>query len=245
MTIANGDVLGAPRFSPLPDPWPLLNSLAICHLLSVILRMSATGNHERAFREAIRRFDEANGADPNTVSIDGKTVPYELFYAQRLTEWVERLSQSTSPALLLAARCQHICRWMIPRHSYPMTRAGYLKWRTDLKQFHAKKSGQILTESGCSQDLIARVQELNLKKNLGQDPELQILEDALCLVTLQYQLTDLVRKTDSEKMVSILQKTWKKMSSQARDEALRLSYPEDQKQLLSRAISGVQPTEGI
>jgi hypothetical protein len=201
--------------------------------------MSATGNYERAFREAIRRLDEANSADPNKVSIDGETVPYELFYAQRLTEWVERLSPSASPALLLAARGQHICRWMIPRSSYPMTRAGYLKWRTDLKQFHAKKSGQILTESGCSQDLITRVQELNLKKNLGHDPELQILEDALCLVTLQYQLTDLVRKTDPEKMVSILQKTWKKMSSQARDEALRLSYPEEQKTLLSRALSGI------
>jgi hypothetical protein len=201
--------------------------------------MSATGNYERAFREAIRRLDEANSADPNTVSIDGETVPYELFYAQRLTEWVERLSPSASPALLLAARGQHICRWMIPRSSYPMTRAGYLKWRTDLKQFHAKKSGQILTESGCSQDLITRVQELNLKKNLGHDPELQILEDALCLVTLQYQLTDLVRKTDPEKMVSILQKTWKKMSSQARDEALRLSYPEEQKTLLSRALSRI------
>jgi hypothetical protein len=81
------------------------------------------------------------------------------------------------------------------------------------------------------------VQELNLKKNLGQDPELQTLEDALCLVTLQYQLKDLVRKTDPDKMISILQKTWKKMSAQARDEAVRLSYPEDQQKLLSQALS--------
>ena len=202
--------------------------------------MSGTGNVERSFQEVIRRFDEANSADPNTVVIDGKPVPYELFYAERLTEWVKRLSLSASPALLLAARCQHICRWMIPRSSYPMTRAGYLKWRTDLKQFHAKKSGEILSKSGCSPDLIFRVQELNLKKNLGQDPELQILEDALCLVTLQYQLTDLIRKTDPEKMVSILQKTWKKMSAQARDEAARLPYPKDQQKLLSRAVSGAQ-----
>ena len=201
--------------------------------------MSGTENEERAFQEAIRRFDEANNADPNTVIIDERPVPYELFYAQRLKEWVERLSPSASPALRLAARCQHICRWMIPRSSYPMTRAGYLKWRTDLKQFHAQKSAQILTESGCSPDLIARVQELNLKKNLGQDPELQVLEDALCLVTLQYQLTDLVRKTDPEKMVRILQKTWKKMSAQARDEALRLPYSEDQRSLLSKALSAV------
>jgi hypothetical protein len=199
--------------------------------------MSATGSEEQTFREAIRRFDEANSADPNTVVVDGKPVPYELFYALRLTEWVQRLSPNASPALLLAARCQHICRWVIPRGSYPMTRPGYLKWRTDLKQFHAKKSAEILTESGCSPELVTRVQELNLKKNLGQDAELQILEDALCLVTLQYQLTDLVRKTDPDKMVGILQKTWKKMSSRAREEALQLSYPEDQKGLLSRALS--------
>jgi Domain of unknown function (DUF4202) len=212
----------------------------ICHLLSVILPMSATENDERAFREAIRRFEEANSADPNTVIIDGKPVPYELFYAQRLTEWVERLSPRASPALRLAARCQHLCRWMIPRSSYPMTRAGYLKWRTDLKQFHAKKSGEIMVDSGCSEPLVARVQQLNLKKDLGQDEELQVLEDALCLVTLQYQLTDLVRKTEPEKMLSILQKTWKKMSAQARDEALRLPYPEDQKSLLSQALSAAE-----
>ena len=54
--------------------------------------MSGTENEERAFQEAIRRFDEANNADPNTVIIDERPVPYELFYAQRLTEWVERLS---------------------------------------------------------------------------------------------------------------------------------------------------------
>jgi Domain of unknown function (DUF4202) len=217
-----------------------LNPLAICHLLSVILPMSATGNDQKAFQEAIRRFDEANNADPNIITIDGKPVPYELFYAQRLTEWVERLSPSASPALRLAARCQHICRWMIPRSSYPMTRAGYLKWRADLKQFHARKSGEIMADSGCSEPLVARVQQLNLKKNLGQDEELQVLEDALCLVTLQYQLTDLVRKTEPEKMISILQKTWKKMSAQARDEALRLPYPEDQKSLLSQALSAAE-----
>lgn len=202
--------------------------------------MGATDNDQQAFQEAIRRFDEANSADPNTVIIDGRPVPHELFYAQRLTEWVERLSSRASPALRLAARCQHICRWMIPRNSYPMTRAGYLKWRTDLKQFHAKKSGEIMADTGCSEPLVARVQQLNLKKNLGQDEELQVLEDALCLVTLQYQLTDLIRKTEPEKMISILQKTWKKMSAQARDEALRLPYPEDQKSLLSQALSAAE-----
>jgi hypothetical protein len=197
-------------------------------------------DEERAFREAIRRFDEANAEDPNTILLDDRPIPYELFYAKRLTEWVERLRPNASTALLLATRCQHICRWMIPRDSYPRTRAGYLKWRTDLKQFHAKKSAEILFESGCSPDLIGRVQELNLKKNLGNDEELQVLEDALCLVTLQYQLADLVRRTEREKMVSILQKTWKKMSTRAREEALQLRYSRDERSLLDEALSGTQ-----
>jgi hypothetical protein len=46
-----------------------------------------------------------------------------------------------------------------------------------------------------------------------------------------------VRKTEPEKMISILQKTWKKMSARGRDEALRLSYPDDQKSLLSQALA--------
>jgi Domain of unknown function (DUF4202) len=199
--------------------------------------MSARENEAEAVREAIRRIDQENSADPNKFVADGKPVPYELFYSQRLTEWVQRLRPNPSPALLLAARCQHICRWTIPRNTYPKTRAGYLKWRTDLKQFHARKSGEILTESGCSPVLIGRVQELNLKKNLGRDEELQVLEDALCLVTLQYQLTDLIEKTDPEKMPGILQKTWKKMSDRARDEALRLTYPDAVRALLAQGMT--------
>jgi hypothetical protein len=200
--------------------------------------MSARDGEERAFREAIRRIDAENGADPNTIIVDDKPVPYELFYSQRLTEWVERLRPNASTALSLAARCQHICRWMIPRSSYPKTRAGYLKWRADLKQFHAKKSGEILVESGCSAALATRVQELNLKKDLGNDDELQVLEDALCLVTLQYQLTDLIQRTDPETVPGILRKTWKKMSPRAREEALRLPYPESQRTLLEQTLSG-------
>src|SRR4051812_35630024 len=122
------------------------------------------------FLEAIRRFDEANGRDPNVAFVEGTAHPQELLYAQRLTTWVLKLCPQASEPLLLAARSQHICRWEIPRHSYEMTRTGYLRWRSDLKQFHAKKSAGILKELGYPEDVIARVQELNLKRNLGRDP---------------------------------------------------------------------------
>lgn len=194
-------------------------------------------NYGPRFDEALRRFDDENSRDPNVVSVDVESQPYELLYSKWVTDWVRRLCPSPSEALLLAARCQHICRWMIPRKSHPMTRAGYLKWRADLKQFHAQKSAGILRETGYEEDVVARVGELNLKKNLASDPECQVLEDALCLVTLQHQLTDLIDKTEPDKMVGILQKTWKKMSPAARTEALALQFSERETALLQRVLA--------
>ena len=193
--------------------------------------------HSLQFPEAIRRFDEENGRDPHIVDAEGSAHPYELLYAKRLTDWVLRLCPDASEPLLLAARCQHICRWMIPRTSYEMTRGGYLQWRNDLKRFHATKSAEILREVGYDEATIERVVDLNLKKQLSQDPDCQILEDALCLVTIQYQLSDLVAKTDPAKMIGILQKTWKKMSNKARDFALALPLSDDEKRLIERALA--------
>jgi hypothetical protein len=190
----------------------------------------------RRFEAALRRFDEENARDPNTGTADGVAQPRELLYARRLNEWVLRLCPNASEALRLAARCQHLCRWEIPRHSYPMTRAGYLQWRVALKKFHAQKAGDILRELGYPEDVVRRVQDLNLKKNFPNEPESRILEDALCLVFLQYQFADLAAKTAEDKTINALQKSWQKMTSIARAEALKLNYSDREKYLLKRAL---------
>lgn len=192
----------------------------------------------RRFEAALRRFDEENARDPNVETADGVAQPRELLYARRLSDWVLRLCPNASEALRLAARCQHICRWEIPRNSYPMTRAGYLKWRADLKQFHAQKAGEILRELGYADDVIRRVQDLNLKKNFPGDPEVRVLEDALCLVFLQFQFADLAAKTDEDKTINALRKSWQKMTGAACAEALKLSHGPREKALLERALNG-------
>jgi hypothetical protein len=149
---------------------------------------------------------------------------------------VKRLSPDPSEALLLAARSQHICRWEIPRASYPMTRAGYLKWRADLKQFHAEKSGEILRAVGYGDDVITPVQKLNLKRDFPNDPETRVLEDALCLIFLEHQFVPLIEKSEPDKMINAVQKTWKKMTTQAQAEALKLHYPPQAVALLKRAL---------
>jgi len=185
------------------------------------------------FQAAIRRFDEENSRDPNREN----SQPRELLYAERLTAWVLRLSPDASEPLRLAARCQHICRWESPRENYPMTRPGYLKWRADLKKFHAEKSGAILRAVGYDDATIHRVQELNLKKNFPADPEVRVLEDALCLVFLEFQLAALAAKSDDEKMINALRKSWEKMTETARAEALKLTYGEREKKLIERALA--------
>lgn len=188
------------------------------------------------FETALRRFDEENARDPNTQTINGVRQPRELIYAQWLTDWVLKLCPDASEELRLAARCQHLCRWMIPRDSYPMTRAGYLKWREDLKKFHAKRAGEILREAGYAEDVIHRVQDLNLKKNFPKDPEGRVLEDALCLVFLEHQLGELAAKTADDKMITALQKSWKKMTPAAHTEALKLNYSPREKELIEHAL---------
>ena len=184
------------------------------------------------FLSALRRFDAENSRDPNLEN--GQ--PRELLYAQRLTDWVLKLCPDAGEALRLAARCQHICRWESPRDRYPMTRAGYLKWRADLKKFHADKSGTILREVGYDEETIRRVQHLNLKQDFPANPEGRVLEDALCLVFLEFQFAALAAKSEEEKMINALRKSWEKMTEASRAEALKLNFGEREITLIQRAL---------
>ena len=189
------------------------------------------------FIAALRAFDDANARDPHRETAAGEDHPRELLYARRLTEWVLRLAPGASEALRLAARCQHLCRWEIPRATYPADRAGYLRWRRDLQQFHARRAGEILTGAGYDPQTIARVRALNVKQDLGRDPELQVLEDALCLVFLQFQLGTLAEKADDDTLVNALRKSWGKMSPAGRTAALGLTYGARERALLERALA--------
>ena len=199
----------------------------------------AKPDYDPRFEAALRWFDEANARDPNVERVDGTSQPRELIYSRWLTDWVLKLCPVAGQALRLAARCQHICRWEIPRDSYPMTRPGYLHWRAELKKFHAQKSSTILREAGYDEETIRQVQELNLKKNFPSDPESRVLEDALCLLFLDRQLADLARKTEEGKVINAIQKSWKKMTAAAHAEAFKLNFGPRERILLERALAGV------
>ena len=162
-------------------------------------------------------IDRANGGDPTMIEYQGTTCPKEVLYTAHHLKWVLRLQPEASECLRIAAQTQHICRWEIPRADYPMNRPGYLKWREDLKRFHAQRAGELMAEVGYGSAEIERVQSLNLKKRLKVDADCQTLEDALCLTFLELGFDDLIEKYDEAKIVSIVQKTALKMSDAGRN----------------------------
>jgi hypothetical protein len=191
---------------------------------------------ENLFQEAAARFDAANSDDPNKEIADGQAQPKELLYSRRMSAWLERLAPDASEALRLAVRCQHLCRWMIARENYPAGRDGYLRWRKDLADFHAAKAATILRQVGYDPDTIARVGALVRKERLKLDAETQTLEDVACLVFLEHYFADFAKEHDEEKLLTILRKTWAKMSPRGRTAALVLDLPASARALIEKAL---------
>jgi hypothetical protein len=193
------------------------------------------------YDDAIARIDAANGEDPNRVRVDGAERPAELVYAERMSQALARLHPDAREELRLAARAQHIRRWTVPRDSYPAGRAGYLRWRNDLKRRHAEWTGEILVATGYGPDEIARVGALIRKDNLKGDAEAQALEDVACLVFLEHYVEAFAAKHERAKLVEILRKTWSKMSARGQEAALQLPLSPPLRTLLAQALPPVAP----
>jgi hypothetical protein len=186
------------------------------------------------FDRAIAAIDAANADDPNTILVRGELRPKELAHAELVSAWVVSLQPDASEALRLSARAHHLRRWTVPRTSYPEGRAGYLRWRRDLHEQHAREVGEILGGVGYDDDTIARVQDLVRKRGLGKDPEVQTLEDALCLVFLETQFDDLAARLDRDKLDGVVDKTLKKMSPDAIARVADLDLTDVARTLLAR-----------
>ena len=188
------------------------------------------------FTKAIAAFDAYHERDPNTETEDGKLYPRELLYARRMTSQLERFAPDATEAVKLAARCQHIGRWEIPREKYPMEKKGYLQWRNEEKFHHATIAEKILRECGYEDDTIGQVKSLLLKKELFTNAETQLIEDVVCLVFIQYYLDEFTAKHDDEKVVDILRKTLRKMSRAGKEAVDTLQLSAKTNSLIKRAV---------
>lgn len=124
-----------------------------------------------AFEVARDLIDQAHKRDPLYVSPSpsgGASKQHELAYAHAMEAWVRKLlpglkgsqafielqqqvqtdDQGLEQLLILAARCQHLERFLTPRSSFPDGKAGYLKWRRQLYTTQADRAVQLLTQAG-------------------------------------------------------------------------------------------------
>lgn len=188
---------------------------------------------------ALARFDAAHREDPRSVQVDGGSVPWSVEYHRKLGEWVLRLDPNASETLRLAAACQHIRRWEIPRSDYDEGRRGYKRWRSDLARMHADIAHAVLADVGYDDETIARVEALLRKLGLGRDPDVQTFEDAICMVFFEMDFADLAAKHDDEKMIDILRKTWAKMSPAGHEaaRALAAGLPPRERRLVESATA--------
>lgn len=192
---------------------------------------------DERFRSAVAAIDAANADDPATVTFEGRVRPKEQLHAELMTAWVRRLDPEADEAQLLAARAHHLRRWALPRDEYPEGRAGYLRWRTELKKRHAAEVGAILADEGYGPEVVERVGAIIRKEGLGADPAVGVHEDALCLVFLQTQLDDVAARLGSDKTVDVLVKSIQKMTERGRRAALELPYTPASRALVEAALA--------
>ena len=101
-----------------------------------------------------------------------------------------------------------------------------------LQAMHASEAARLLEAEGYDADTVARVRDLVQKKGLGRDPEVQALEDALCLVFLETQFGDVAARLAPEKLADVLRKTLRKMSAAGRAQVADLPLAPADRELL-------------
>ncbi|KAF2103298.1 hypothetical protein NA57DRAFT_52825 [Rhizodiscina lignyota] len=190
------------------------------------------------YEKAVELIDEAHKKDPKIVKINSEDVPYELHYAQKMSEYLVKRSNNASDTLRIAIRAQHFRRWEVPRDSYPMTRVGYHAWRTYLKKRQAEQVERICLDCGFAGEDAERVASLIRKEDLKEDEETQILEDVACLVFLEDQFADFEKEHNEDKIITILRKTWAKMSKEGQDLALQIPMTGRPQELVQKALAG-------
>jgi protein-tyrosine-phosphatase len=166
--------------------------------------------------------------------------PNALTYAEHVNTWVLRLIPQPSDALRIAAHCQHLERWVIPRASFPMDKPGYFAWRKAVQRHQGERAKSILSHAGIPSELCERVATLVAKAASKGDLEAQALEDAACLTFLATELGDFASQHPDytrDKFIDIIRKTWRKMSPDAHRLALTIPLAPALKALVVAAVS--------
>ena len=160
---------------------------------------------------ALALIDAANAADPKGEA---------LVYGQRMTDELARLFPGASKVLQVAARGQHVERWLLPRSDFPEGKSGYHDWRREQGRRHAARVAGIMAEAGFPPEDCDRVGVLLRKEGIKRDPEVQALEDVICFVFLKWYFAPFASDREADQTLDIVRKTARKMSEAGRARVL-------------------------
>ena len=164
-------------------------------------------------------IDAANSVDPGLEDDEGAMRPAALLYGQRMSAELEGIDAQASELLRIAARGQHIERWKLSRQDYPENREGYLAWRRDQARAHGERVGGLMAVAGYDGTDCGRVAQMLRKEGMKLDTEVQVLEDAACLVFLRWYFEDFAAGRETGDVERIVAKTARKMSARGRERA--------------------------
>jgi len=191
------------------------------------------------YNAVIADIDTANARDQRTVTVAGVARPYELVYAERMSQRLETMYPEASDLLRIAARGQHIRRFDIPRGNFAEGRDGYNEWRRTCREHHAKLLHDIMSRHGYDSRDIEHVAKLVKKEQLKKDKESQALENVVDVVFLDHYFDEFYGKYshyDDAKIIDIIGKTLRKMSPKGHQAALALDLPERTRKLVLAAV---------
>lgn len=165
---------------------------------------------------ALALIDTANAADP--AQEGGR--PAALLYGERMSAELDRLFPAADDVLRIAARGQHVERWLLQRSAYPEGKEGYHAWRREQGRRHADRVAGIMAEAGYPPEDCARVGTLLRKDGIKRDVQVQALEDVICFTFLRWYFQPFAAGRDAADLLSIVEKTARKMSAEGRARAL-------------------------
>ncbi|MGB1261421.1 MAG: DUF4202 domain-containing protein [Cognaticolwellia sp.] len=188
-------------------------------------------------QNVLNAIDTINAEDINTTVVDGISQPKELLYGQYMSTCLAQHWPDASEPLQIAVRAQHIKRWQLKRTDFPTGKQGYLTWRKELGIFHAATAKKLMLAHGYSENDSEATAAIIRKEKLKSNPDSQTLEDVACLVFLQHYFDAFAAKHKEEKIIRIVQLTWRKMSTKGQRIALTLSLPEHLAALVNKALA--------
>ncbi len=189
------------------------------------------------FQQVLQAIDQINQQDPNKTMVNKVEQPKELVYGQYMSACLDKYWPDTNELLQIAVRAQHIKRWHLARAEFPKGKQGYLTWRKELGKFHAETTKTLMLEHGYSEQDAETTAAIIRKEQLKKNPDSQTLEDVACLVFLQHYFEEFAAKHSEEKIIRILQLTWRKMSVQGQEIALTLTLPAHLASLVTKALA--------